>query len=508
MTDRICEAPEPAPQAGAPGRRCSDSLLSPLRELLACLPDRSVILLRPLPTGFRSDTDDVDLLLPPMDCDRLLWTAFRFATAGRLHFHVRRQREEKTQLILRDPTGQEQLIVDLWTSVTQLGPWRSRAAISAETLRSSVDPEPVADTFALPASVRRLPPDIEFCLYLLHLARKRRSLSAPRVPERLRDMTGRLAEDDRATSRELAACAVELRGKAQVPSRLWLRALQILELRLSESMRSSSPRSGSAAAAAAPTVFHRRPLHPGYRASAVVRRWLGQRIRCFTVSGSDGIGKTTLIRRLADISPRADARVAKKLYRRSLLYQLAGGLIRRVCGWHRDRLDDRFAALITLRAAVALWGILIVRGLLARPPGGRTLLLDRSVRDFLIQNRKTDSPRWIGGARRWERLVPPTTTVLLAASWQQLQQRRVEMTAVGFDRCQGLLFEQACRSLSFDVAVFSTAASEDDTARVVSRCLNLDRRPEDASDTRTIPAGNGHDSLPASARPRFARRAA
>jgi thymidylate kinase len=449
----------------------NDGALSLLEDVLHCLPADSVILLRPVSTTFCAETDDVDLLLTHETRETLLQSAFDRAAKGQLHLRIQQNRSEKIRLTLWNHNATLSVTIDLWSAVTQFGPWRNSLSVSAEDLLllktsavSNNDRLANPSPFENVPSVCRLAADIEFCIYVLHIAAKRKDLQSHRVRGRLLQMRDRIRTTCDLKSVWLARTADRLMSQSQLAVSDWVPALHFLEQRLVD------------VGGAIPTA---RPRQIRRRVAARLRRWLLQTAPTLTVSGCDGIGKTSLLSALSKASPTAHVRVAKKLYRRSLTYQLLGGALRRAASQTRCEFDDRVAPLIAIRSAAALGFSLCMRSLSPGKP--RVLMMDRAVADALVRDRKTDDPILAKGAVRIESFVAPTISVLLVADWDTLRQRKQEMTESGSRKYQQLLFLRARRSPSCDQFVFSNTSDLTTAMGTLHRCLTTAGVPLDGS---------------------------
>jgi hypothetical protein len=420
-----------------------------------------VILLRPTHSHFNPLVDDIDLLVTAETRDKLLETAYQFATAGHLHFRIQQTRDEKIRLTLWNMDATHSLKIDLWSSITQCGRWKRNTTISAETLfphrvrsdSAGADPGTTDPLEHWPA-ICRLPAELEFCLYVLHLATRRRDLLSPPVVERLRLLRDRLRSQSMSGTRWLVDLAERISALPGLTATEWIPALCYIEQRCGDT---------------AGLIMHHRPRQYSRRVVAGMRRWLTGSKPWIEFSGCDGIGKSTVLRRIANSGHGMKVGVAKKLYRRCLTYQLLGGLIRRCCRWSRCQLDDQFASLLTLRAAVTWCLLLLLRRL---SPGEQpTMLLDRSVADSLILNRKTDTPRPAAVSRLIAPVLASISSVQLIGNWKTLQSRKAEMTATGCERYQQLLFRRALNSHACDVLLFSNVSDEVHSSLALTRCL-------------------------------------
>jgi len=310
----------------------------------------------------------------------------------------------------------------------------------------------------------QMPADMDLCLLILHLVSKRKRLASPIVRQRLLHAIDRLSSlslqgADSSTLPSdvslLLNAAEQLLYSVRIPPQLVRDAETYLLKRVRDSADENS-----------------RPIpEPGGSRSFVTRtrRWLMKRVPCLAIVGSDGAGKSSVCRTLAESQPSVfQPSVGKKLYRRSLLYQFLSGTAKRVGGVERGQFDDFLAAWITLRASIALWFRIVYRPAEgAGFPRRRTLLLDRSVASFLINARKSPCPRLHRSASWLERLIPPVTTLLLAVPFGQLALRKHEMSCQGHEKYQLLLFQQALRQQPADVIVIANTQSADDAVRVI-----------------------------------------
>jgi thymidylate kinase len=230
------------------------------------------------------------------------------------------------------------------------------------------------------------------------------------------------------------------------------------------------------------------------------------------ITGSDGVGKSAVVSELNRMQPRRmQPCKAKKLYRRSLTYQLLAALVQSAAGWTMETLDDRIAPLLALRSAMALWPRVLLRLLFGSPvavitgAGIATLVLDRSPAGVLLTHRKDLQPRQMTGTRWLERLLPPQTTVLLTLPFERLTARRVEMKTSDSHECyQRLLLQQALRSQPVELIVLNAAESVHLLARRVLRLL--DDGTLEAKDTPTPAAASPSRSAPATTVKQPARR--
>lgn len=465
-------------------------LLDALNDLLRAV-DGRVILLRTLPQRFDWRRDDIDLLLTDVQRLQLIQAARSSCLQGRLHCRIRQHSKAKIALTLWTIDCSEKLMIDLWTSFDQL-PNQPRKSISAARLLSALDSltresesnsiPKVADS-RIPA-LSQLPPDIDLCLLMQHLARKRKSLSMAVTRERILSAIARLAawspnprqtvvpheklEALRAASFELGKAIIVTRNNIALSEDYLVqrlsntpgnRGLRILERRQS------------------------RPLFTGLRNTILKRRPV------LAVIGSDGAGKSSTAAALAQRQPGVKVEVAKKLYRRSLSYQIISHFFRTLFGKDRGQFDDHFSAMVTLRAIPAMVIKMLQRqqrspqaieqGQQSDTPSGMlswSTVQDRSVASFLITNRKSDWPALSRGATWIEPFIPPVTSVLILMPHAELTLRKQEMSVCGHDEYQRLLFEQALRQKPSDVILLAStdsAAAAAEAIEIIGETTNI-----------------------------------
>ncbi|MCX7388613.1 MAG: hypothetical protein NTX48_18265 [Planctomycetales bacterium] len=456
-------------------------LVAALNDLLRAVEGR-VVLLRPLAACFNSHRDDIDLLLTEAQCEQLLYAAFAHCVQGRIHCRIQQSSSAKAQLILWTIDCGHMLMIDLWTSFDQL-PCRRHSCIPAGrllgTLTTSVSDAQIQATEEIPA-LRRLPPDIDLCLLIQHLATKRRKVTTPAVRERIARACERLASwSPEQTSQDVPYDSLaELRVVAAELPRAILNTPRFIALShdyLLQRLRRVPSNRGLPV------------LEPRRRRGQVTkfRRTVLKHRPTVAVIGSDGAGKTSVVSALALQQPNSACVVAKKFYRRALTYQFISGLMKRLSGTDRGMFDERAAVLVTLRATAALW----IRIWMSVHPWSNKamhfLILDRSIAGFLLTDRKSDTPRLTRGATWIEELIPPVTSVLLTLPHAELTRRKQEMSAHGHDAYQRMLFEQALRQQPTDLILLANLPSAQAAAAAICELLRGDRQSAESS-TETV----------------------
>jgi thymidylate kinase len=453
-----------------PLQHSANTLFATLNSLLRGV-DGRVILLRPLPQSFDHQRDDIDVLMSDTQRQQLLRAAFTQCLQKELHCRIEQASPSKMCLTLWTADASQKLMIDLWTDFDQL-PLCRHHRIPADrllnVLTESADSR--ITTYPQIPALHHLPPDIDLCLLIQHLAKKRKVLDIP------------------GTRHRIASACDRMRGWSPEPD------VQYLPQQLFHRLQSITDRLPLAAVITPDLVaishdylLARLANVPGNRGLQILERRKRRRLltdvrnvllhRRPTIAfiGSDGAGKSSVVSALAEIRPAVTPVVAKKFYRRSLIYQFCSGFAKRLFGTNRDRFDSFATIPIAFRALMAAWVHAMFRS------NRQTLIFDRSVASFLIADRKTDLPRTSSAATWIEPLTPPVTNVLLALPHSELIYRKNEMSALGHETYQRLLFEQALRQQPTDIILLASLESVDATAVVAAELLWSDSRPIEVS---------------------------
>lgn len=460
-----------------PLQHSANILFASLNSLLRGV-DGRVVLLRPLPQQFDDQCDDVDVLMTNTQREQFLRAAFHRCVQQEVHCRIQQSSPAKTRLTLWTTDASQSLMIDVWTDFDQL-PLHRHRCIPADRLLNALkesigDHTNTSDQLSANSKIpalQHLPPDIDLCLLVQHLAKKRKVLnsagvqyriafacdrlkswpleSAPHyisrdLQDKLRDVADRLPQAIVITPNFIEIAQQYLLTRlANVPGN---RGIRILERRKRRGILTEIRK----------VILRRRPT--------------------VAFLGSDGAGKSSVVSTLVKLH-EGDTRslVAKKLYRRSLTYQLVSGIAKRLFDIDRDQFDSFASVLVTLRAITASWFRTAFRS--KRP----TVILDRSVASFLIKDRKSDFPSLSSAAAWIEPLIPPVTSVLLALPHSELTYRKNEMSAPGHDTYQRLLFEQTLRQQPADVILLASLESVQATAAVAARLLWHSNLPCDAA---------------------------
>ena len=396
------------------------------------------------------DADDVDLLGTPGDVDQLINAAYEWMREGLCHFHVRTRSAGKTELVLFSLDGRHALTFDLWQELDQFDRGRRRLTCSAAWAL-------IADC---PGGIVRLPIEIEACIYIQHLACKRKDLSGDSAQLRLRDYSNALRSHGESELGELLEQVRQNPAQLAEAERVTLQRLQArLELQ-----------------AVSSEVW-----------SKIVRLWdsrlaAPRTTSMISVMGCDGAGKTTLAEAIAAQHPRSvQVFTGKHLYRKSLLYKLAVIFIRPIITRSRERFDEILAPWLYLRAAAAMRIKLLFRG-------KRLTLVDRSLVDFLYLDRKTDRPGF--GRSRWlMNLVGcRVPTIHCCVSFENVMRRKQEMTSAGHAAYDRDMFLAHTQRVPTDYVGFNNdqtlVAAQAALARIITR-LTADRFAITPAETKT-----------------------
>ena len=380
------------------------------------------------------DNDDVDLLCNRENIHRLFDKAFDWVKEGLCHIRITSRRMEKIQLTLISIDGRHRAVFDLWIHLWQINHGRNllRFDICLPLLKDAVG-------FA------RLPVDIEACLYIHHLVSKKKDLSKHKTKERLVNYQARCITEKHARiaalidtiiasgiiAPKVSASALSHIEELIHSKKLWLLRLRRVVSKIRAVLIGPPRRSGLA-----------------------------------SIMGCDGVGKTTLIRELpSHLDKNVKTITGKHLYRKSILFKLAVIFIRPLLFQSRERFDESLAPLVYIRAAIGLR----LKSLLNR---SRFCLVDRSIVDFLVLDRKTDNPRFSRFRRLTTVLGFRILNVHCMVDWNTVVQRKQEVTETGYAVYNMKMFRHFSRQTPTDYLLFNNDGGIEDSAAALARCLN------------------------------------
>ena len=380
------------------------------------------------------DNDDVDLLCNRKNIHRLFDKAFDWVKEGLCHIRITSRRMEKIQLTLISIDGKHRAVFDLWIHLWQINHGRNllRFDICLPLLKDAVG-------FA------RLPVDIEACLYIHHLVSKKKDLSKHKTKERLVNYQARCITEKHARivalidtiiasgiiAPKVSASALSHIEELIHSKKLWLLRLRRVVSKIRAVLIGPPRRSGLA-----------------------------------SIMGCDGVGKTTLIRELpSHLDKNVKTITGKHLYRKSILFKLAVIFIRPLLFQSRERFDESLAPLVYIRAAIGLR----LKSLLNR---SRFCLVDRSIVDFLVLDRKTDNPRFSRFRRLTTVLGFRILNVHCMVDWNTVVQRKQEVTETGYAVYNMKMFRHFSRQTPTDYLLFNNDGGIEDSAAALARCLN------------------------------------
>ena len=380
------------------------------------------------------DNDDVDLLCNRENVHRLFDKVFDWVKEGLCHIRITSRRMEKIQLTLISIDGRHRAVFDLWIHLWQINHGRNllRFDICLPLLKDAV-------------GIARLPVDIEACLYIHHLVSKKKDLSKHKTKERLVNYQARCITEKHARiaalidtiiasgiiAPKVSASALSHIEELIHSKKLWLLRLRRVVSKIRAVLIGPPRRSGLA-----------------------------------SIMGCDGVGKTTLIRELpSHLDKKVKTITGKHLYRKSILFKLAVIFIRPLLFQSRERFDESLAPLVYIRAAIGLR----LKSLLNR---SRFCLVDRSIVDFLVLDRKTDNPRFSRFRRLTTVLGFRILNVHCMVDWNTVVQRKQEVTETGYAVYNMKMFRHFSRQTPTDYLLFNNDGGIEDSAAALARCLN------------------------------------
>jgi hypothetical protein len=377
--------------------------------------------------------DDVDLLGTRDSVDALCRAAFDWARAGDCHFRIDERNRRKVRFTLISMDGSERLELDIWLELWQVDRrTRCLTYLNCEPLLSGP-----------PAAIRRLPIALEACVYVQHLVSKNKDITGSSATERL--------------GRYITACGESGHAALSAGLERILREKEIDATTLAEFLAPLE--------AAVPMPSGQSEL--AKLSEKIADGWLGmpRRLSIISVMGCDGAGKTTLAGKIAeDCDTFRGVFTGKHLFRKSFIYKLSVIFIRPLLFQSREKYDETMAPLVYLRGSLGLRLKLL-------NASQRILLIDRSLVDFLMIDRKTDHPRfsrclWL--SRFFGRRIPVIHCVL---PYEELVERKDEMTRAGHDSYDVAMCLHHSRRTPTDYVVFNNSGTLDSSAEAVKRII-------------------------------------
>jgi hypothetical protein len=372
------------------------------------------------------DGDDVDLLGTRDSVHALCDAAFDWARAGECHLRITSRDRFKTVLSLISIDGGHRIDLDLWVELWQID--NRQSCLRYEDCEHHLE--------NLHGSIRRLPLPLETAVYIHHLVSKRKHLKGESARKRLaayEQACGNIEESD------LADAVASIRTHDDIDSSRTKPFDALIRHAFPHLQRGKGP-----------AFFWRKFLST----------WphIPRRTSLTSVMGCDGAGKTTLARRINEdeLFPYG-VFTGKHLYRKSITYKLSVIFIRPLLFQSRERYDETIAPLVYLRACLGL-------RLKLWKHRHDFLLIDRSILDFLMVDRKSDVPsfsRFLWLSRLFGVRIPVIHCVLPYAC---VIRRKQEVTEAGHNAYDTLMFRELSRRLPTDYVVFNNSGTLDESA--------------------------------------------
>lgn len=369
------------------------------------------------------DQDDVDLLGSRDDFHKILDAAYSWVRANECHLRITASSHDKISLYLISLDGMHRLTFDLWINLWQIDK-RQKCLRFDQCIGSC----PSSSN-----SLLRMPPLLEACIFVHHLISKRKDCSSPKQIARL--------EYYRQCCVSIDAKLADLLDQAirshSISDALESHTLHLLEKELTFASSSALAFHLHRIGNGLPRIWHHTP----------------KKLIMLAIMGCDGSGKTTLSRQLKLHDPQiAQLYTGKHLYRKWIIYKLLVIFLRPLLFQKREKFDDTLAPLIYLLACMRLWWKRVFHR------KGVTLI-DRSIVDFLMLDRKSDRPhfsRCLGLTRLIGIRLPHVQVIV---SFDQLRERKLEMTETGHPIYDELMFQHFARRFPTDHTVFSNQST-------------------------------------------------
>ena len=381
------------------------------------------------------DGGDVDLLGTRASVYALFDGVYGWVQQGECHARFVAMDGAKYKLFLYSCDGRHQVDFDLWVELRQL--FNRSMTLVPEAALHAATPQNV--------SLFRLHLELELSVYVHHIISKRRlNCFTPGMQERF--------EAYAKASHEGALAS--LLGVVLQQQKVTPELIQFSDETLKRFPELCSP------------------SHNGLVAKWKAARLAGPRsLKWLSLMGGDGCGKTTMAKALQKRLPERISRIytGKHLYRKNLFFKLLVILVRPLLFQNREKFDETLAPLVyglaCMRLRLGVWFA----------SSKKTVLMDRSLVDFLMCNRKSDEPsfghkEWM--ARVWGCRIP---TVHFLVSYQRLAQRKQEMTLAGIAKYNHEMFRHFTQRVPTDYLLFNNdgelESSADSLAELLRRLL-------------------------------------
>ena len=382
------------------------------------------------------NNDDIDLLGTRQSVKKLLAQAFIWSKEGKCHLRVHSSSPYKVCLQLFSTDAQHHLTLDLWTELWQID--RKNQKLTYEICASHL--------LDSPSSIQQLPILLEACIFIHHLICKKKNITTEKQLNRLHYYQEKCLAENHT---QLADALLSVIQKKRLTQEIESISLQLIHKHLSLHQQATWKRSMQKAAAALHSSYHRIPSTPKF----------------ITIMGCDGSGKTTLSRQIKQSEPNHfSLYTGKHLYRKWIIYKLLVIFLRPILFQKREKFDDTLAPLIYLLAAIRLrWKNLF--------SNKKTTLIDRSIVDFLMLERKTDLPHFSRFYWLTKCIGLRLPHIHVIVPYQQLSMRKLEMTEKGHARYDELMFEALTGRSPSDHTIFSNHSSLEDSTHALQKIM-------------------------------------
>jgi hypothetical protein len=291
-------------------------------------------------------------------------------------------------------------------------------------------------------SISRLPSCIEAAIQLHRLSAQRRPLTAPDLQCRIESYARHACGDSACPA---ARWFQNLQAEAEIGDAFLTESRQFLESRL--------------------RIEFGDGRHFHYRSADI--KTGGPSAVCFC--GSDGVGKTTLVKAIACNRRMVDGALrSQRLYSKSWAYRWMARRSLQTPATFDAMLEEKHRLAVFLRASMSLTIRLATRSLRRRG----TLLIDRCLADFLFRSRTSDAGAFHPRAGWLLDRTPVLPSIQLVASHETTQDRKPAMTEVGHDRYNTAMLRQLTSRSQFDHLVFHNGRSTTQSLSALTHYLN------------------------------------
>ena len=368
------------------------------------------------------NSGDVDFLTNKRSVDLLLARARNWVVDNKCHFLIQSFDGAKYRLMFWSIDGHQRLEFDLWIRWSQLQ--NSKQSVTFADLKYLF---PTDST-----GVLRLPLEIEVMFYIHHLVHKNRPISSPIIQQILNNYYIKLSN---AGNINISIDLKSIIDQNKIDNNFRFK------FNAAEFNRIPNQKFN---------FFSFNKFLKGINYKILL---YGLHYRAAFIVGSDGSGKTTLINGAVHLQPSKVANFkGKRLYRFSPIYKVLATILKPFFRSNPDKIDDILAAHNFFQSIISLEFVLLWRS-------KKIKLIDRSLIDFAIVGRKSNNPRSININWIYKYIGRRILLIHLYVPSEILLKRKNEMTYLGNDKYNNLIFNISNNNFPINYFLFNNSNS-------------------------------------------------